>query len=388
MQNNEDERQTVLFIASIYGHLSGFHIPFMAMLRDMGYQVFAAASFDGREQELKDIGVICYDIPFARSPYNPRNLRAFMELKELLESNHFDLVHVHTPAAAFLGRYLAKKTNQGPVLYTAHGFHFYEGAPLQNWLLYYPVEKLAARWTDGLIVMNQEDFDNAQKRLGFCEGQNLFFVHGVGVPVPDRAFSADDTRGASSIRHELGIGSKDVLVACIGELNPNKNQSFLLDAWGKVAKKRTKVHLLIIGEGSNKRELEKRVLEEKIGNVHFLGYRDDVLHILQEIDILAHVSRREGLPRVVMEAMAASKPVVATDVRGNRDLVENGLNGLLVPLGDVRELESALLRLIDNEELRKSFGIESANKIKDYSLDKVLVEMKEIYSRFLAKNEM
>ena len=388
MENNETDNRKVLFIATVYSHLASFHIPFMEMLQGMGYEVHAAAcSSSGRREEVEKIGVTCWEIPFARSPYSPANLQAFLRLRDLLKEHHFDLIHVHTPVAAFLGRYLAKKTNQGSVLYTAHGFHFYEGAPLRHWLLYYSAEKLAVKWTDGLIVMNQEDFEAAQKRLGFREGHNLFFVHGVGVPVIDYSYVNRDVQRTPSVRSELGINSEDVVVACIGELNPNKNQSLLLDAWKRVTDKRSNVHLLIIGDGAYRQKLERQNFEQNIRNVHLLGYRNDVPYILQETDILAHVSKREGLPKVILEAMAASKPIVATGVRGNRDLIEHGRNGFLVPLGDVGELESALLRLIDNEELRKSFGLKSSEKIRDYSLDNVLLEMKEIYSRFLPVSE-
>ena len=388
MENNETDNRKVLFVATVYSHLASFHIPFMEMLQGMGYEVHAAAcSSSGRREEVEKIGVTCWEIPFARSPYSPANLQAFLRLRDLLKEHHFDLIHVHTPVAAFLGRYLAKKTNQGSVLYTAHGFHFYEGAPLRHWLLYYSAEKLAVKWTDGLIVMNQEDFEAAQKRLGFREGHNLFFVHGVGVPVIDYSYVNRDVQRTPSVRSELGINSEDVVVACIGELNPNKNQSLLLDAWKRVTDKRSNVHLLIIGDGAYRQKLERQNFEQNTRNVHLLGYRNDVPYILQETDILAHVSKREGLPKVILEAMAASKPIVATGVRGNRDLIEHGRNGFLVPLGDVGELESALLRLIDNEELRKSFGLKSSEKIRDYSLDNVLLEMKEIYSRFLPVSE-
>lgn len=144
----------VLFVASVYTHLAAFHLSFMRLLQDKGYEVHAVASSDeGRKDEVEAAGVRCWEIPFARSPYSPANFQAYRWLKALLKDHHFDLIHVHTPVASFLGRYLAKVTHQGPVLYTAHGFHFYQGAPRRNWLLYYTAERLAARWTDGLIVM-------------------------------------------------------------------------------------------------------------------------------------------------------------------------------------------------------------------------------------------
>ena len=135
----------VLFIASVYTHLAAFHIPFMKMLQERGYEVHAAASSsEGRREDVERVGVTCWEIPFARSPYSPANIQAYRRLKDLLREHHFDLIHVHTPVAAFLGRYLAKATNQGAVLYTAHGFHFYQGAPRRNWLIYYTAERIAS----------------------------------------------------------------------------------------------------------------------------------------------------------------------------------------------------------------------------------------------------
>ena len=156
----EDPRQgggRALFVASVYGHLRAFHIPYVRLLQEWGYEVHCAAAPDSRKDELRRTGAVCWDIPFSRSPYSLRNVQAVRSLRALMRRHHFDLVHVHTPVAAFLGRWLARQTHQGAVLYTAHGFHFYRGAPLRNWLVYYTAEGLAARCTDGLIVINDED---------------------------------------------------------------------------------------------------------------------------------------------------------------------------------------------------------------------------------------
>jgi glycosyltransferase involved in cell wall biosynthesis len=280
--------------------------------------------------------------------------------------------------AAFLGRYLAKATGQGPVLYTAHGFHFYRGAPLKNWLIYHTAERIAASWTDGLLVMNKEDFENA-RHLGFLPGKNLFYVHGVGVELNCYPPSS----GVGSVRVELGLGRDDMVVTCVGEFNANKNHAFLLNAWQRLSHRYGSAHLLLVGVGQDMAALQRKVEIEQIPRVHFLGYRRDVPHILQESDIVALVSKREGLPRCIMEAMAAGKPVVASNVRGNRDLVENGRTGFLVELGDVPGLGKALERLISDPELRAAMGAAGREKIQDYSLEKVTVEMADIYDRFL-----
>lgn len=368
-----------MFVATLYTHLAAFHIPFMQLLQDKGYEVYAAASSaEGRREELEAVGVKCWEIPFARSPYSLTNLTAYRQLRALLETHCFDLVHVHTPVAAFLARYLAKATRQGPVLYTAHGFHFYRGAPIRHWLVYYPAEGLAARWTDGLIVMNGEDYVNAQ-RLGFNPGENLFWVHGVGVDL-DRFSSVDLSM---SIRKELGLGTEDVVVTCVTEFTPTKNHALLLKAWEKLAQRTTNAHLLLVGDGILRPGLQQQVEKKALPRVHFVGFRRDVPQILKETDIFVLASRREGLPRCIMEAMAAGKPVVATDVRGSRELVENGKTGLLIELGDVEGLVSALEKLINDAELRLAMGREGLERIKDYSLQRVLSEMDFVYSRYL-----
>lgn len=373
-------RRKVFFVASVYGHLAAFHIPFMKLLESKGYEVHAAASSaDGRMDEVEAVGVTCWDIPFARSPYSPRNVLAFTRLRNLLRNQHYDLIHVHTPVAAFLGRYLAKETHQGPVLYTAHGFHFYQGAPLRNWLIYYRAERIAAKWTDGLLVMNSEDYETA-KRLGFKPGQNLFYVHGVGVNLEE---FRTRTAVGTSIRAELGIRPDDVIITCVAEFNNNKNHGFLLDGWSRLTHHLGNCHLLLVGSGGEMEPLKEKVKCEKIPRVHFLGYRTDVPRIMSESDIVTLVSKREGLPRSVMEGMAAGKPIVASNVRGNRDLVENGRTGFLVELGDVPGLAAAFEKLILDRELRDRMGSAGRVRIQAYDLDNVLAEMSSIYERYL-----
>lgn len=370
----------VLFLATVYTHLAAFHIPFMRLLQEKGFEVHAAASSaQGRREDVERAGVICWEIPFARSPYSPANIEAGRRLKALLKEHYFDLIHVHTPVAAFLGRYLAKKTGQGAVLYTAHGFHFCKGAPLHNWLLYYTAERLAAPWTDGLIVMNGEDYENAC-RMGFQPDQNLFYVHGVGV---DLSCYANSPSSGGCIRSELGLSASDIVVTCVAEMIPRKNHMFLLEAWERLAARLSDCHLLLVGTGKLIGSLQDKVVKERIPRTYFLGYRRDVPHILSKSNIVVLTSRHEGLPRCIMEAMAAGKPVVATNVRGNRDLVENGRTGFLVELGDVPGLAAALEKLLVDSELRTAMSAAGREKIQDYALEKVLVEMSNIYDRYL-----
>jgi len=375
----DKKRRKVLFIATVYTHLANFHIPFIRLLQDKGYEVHAAASSaDGRREEIEAIGAFCHEIEFSRSPFSMANFKALWQLVIFLKSHRFELIHVHTPIAAFMGRLIAKVTKQRSVLYTAHGFHFYNGASSLDWLIYFTAEKIAAGWTDCLIVINEEDFTNAQ-RLGFKPGINLFLVNGVGVDV-EKYSSLND---AGAIRKELGLTTSAVIVVCVAELTNVKNHGFLLDAWRQIAKEHKDIHLLLAGTGKDEQKLKSKVKDELIERVHFLGFRSDVPNVLADSDIAVLASKREGLPKSLMEAMAAAKPVIATNVRGNRDLVENGRTGLVVELGDLQGFVKALERLISDSRLRFSMGEAGRGKIKSYSLDNVSLEMNRIYDRFL-----
>jgi glycosyltransferase involved in cell wall biosynthesis len=377
------EKKKVLFSATVYSHLAAFHKPFIKLLQDKGYEVHAAANPDhGRKEEIEEMGVICWDIPFSRSPYQLSNFKAMIELKNLFQKHYFDLIHVHTPVASFLVRYTAKKYKQGPVLYTAHGFHFYKGAPIQNWLIYYTAEKLARRWTDGLIVMNKEDYDNGTK-LGFKENESLFFTHGVGVSFDQYSVSTDSS---GYIRQQLNIADNDIVITYIAELIERKNHIYLLRNWKNILNNYSNVHCLIVGTGRREEDLKKYVEQNQLKNIHFLGFRKDIPEILSQSDIVTLLSFHEGLPRCIMEAMVSGKPLVVTNVRGSRDLVKHGVNGFVVDLEDDQSLVESFAKLINDKNLREQMGKSSFKEIQSYNLANVLNEMQEIYSHFIDRN--
>lgn len=372
-------RPKVLFVATVYTHLANFHIPSIKILHSKGYEVHAAASSaEGRMDEIEAVGAFCHDILFSRSPFSPANIKALLQLVSLLRTHRFELIHVHTPIASFLARLAAKATKQGAVLYTVHGFHFFKGAQLIDWLFYYTAEKIAAKLTDCLITINGEDYKNAL-RLGFEPGKNLYLVNGVGVDT-EEYLPLPDTCG---IRKELDMSRDSVIVTCIAELSAVKDHTFLLNAWARIAKRREDVCLLLVGTGRDEQKLKLKVRDECILRVRFLGFRHDVKDILVGTDIVVLTSKREGLPRSIMEAMAAGKPVIATDVRGSRDLVKNERTGLLVESGSLDGLVKAMERLILDRESRLSFGAAGRDRIKDYSLQNVLAQMSSIYDSFL-----
>ncbi|MDF2667702.1 MAG: hypothetical protein K0R67_8 [Paenibacillus sp.] len=385
MQDRTGVPLKAAWVASIYRHFTGFHIPYMKLLQQKGCEVHAyAQSGEGREQ-LEAIGVICHDVPICRSPLRKENLKALAMLTDSFRQEKFQLVHVHTPVAALLGRIAARRAGVPCTIYTAHGFHFHKGAPLLNWLLYYPLERMMARWTDILITMNGEDWERA---LNFKVQGKVVYVPGVGIDLEAYGGKLEDNpNGKRDARRKLNLPhlqnqTRDAyIVLCIAELNANKNQRQLIEALGEAGTQGSDIHLVLAGTGHLETALIS--LAERLGvqdRVHMLGYRRDIPDLLQACDAVALLSHREGLPRAIMEAMAAGKPVLGTHIRGIRDLVAEGVSGILVPVGDNTATADALIRLRNQPALSGRMGAAGRARLVDYSLPSVMQEMDVIYS--------
>ncbi len=369
----------VLFVASVARHLLAFHLPFVRLLQDMGCEVHAACDPAGEGEELAAAGVKVWPLPIRRSPWRPENLWALGKLVRLMKGQGYRLVHVHTPVAACLGRVAARLAGVPAVLYTAHGFHFYRGAPLVNWLLYYPVEWWLARWTDGLFVMNREDHERA---LRLPVRGRVYLVPGVGVPLEDGPDPGARARELAA----LGVPPEAPVAIVAGELSPTKNVGQVLRAWRLVLDQLPHAWLLVVGEGSQRRRLER--LARRLGlssNVVFCGFRKDLRRLLHLTDVLVTASRREGLPRVVMEAMAAGRPVVATDVRGNRDLVSHGETGMLVAPGEAAAMGAALLTVLGDAGVRCRLGNRARERAQTLELCRAEQALEPIYRQFLGR---
>lgn len=372
--------ERILFVATVESHILNFHIPFIRYFQEKGYEVHVATNLSDRKKELSETGVVCHDIPFSKSIMSVQNISAIWQLRKVIKENNFKLIHVHTPIAAFLTRLINSMTVKVPLLYTAHGFHFYKGAPKLNWVIYYTMEKLAARWTDGIITINKEDFNYA-KNFKLKRENSVFLVNGVGLNTS--LYRICDTDYLKSYRKALGYTERDIIITAIAEINKNKNQKQIIDALDALKTDRN-IYFLLVGEGSAIEWLRSYVKYKKLDDkVVFLGFRKDVSELINISDIIALTSYREGLPRCLMEAMAAGKPVIATDVRGNRDLVINESNGLLVSVNDIRATLNALKRLIDDKELRLKLGQNGYNMVKSYDLSSIITEMDYIYNLYL-----
>lgn len=374
MRNGNNKK--VAFVATVYRHLEVFHLPYIKSLQKMGFEVHAYGNIDNGKESLIDNGVICHDIAFKRNPFKISNLTIIKRMIKSFTEESFCFVHFHTPVASIIGRIAAKIAKVPYVIYTAHGFHFFKGAPIHYWLMYYPVEKLMARWTDCLITINEEDYKVAQN---FKVRDYVKYVPGVGVEKLDIENSEEIIKGK---KKEFDITEENFVILCVAELNKNKNHMQLIDSMEKLVVDFPNIKCLIAGEGEDKEKLINITYQKRLEkNILFLGYRRDITELMLMCDVVTLLSKREGLPKALLEALTLSKPIVATNVRGSKDLVENEVNGYLVEVDDMDGTFKAFKRLVEREQDLEELGKNSGSKSDIYQLQEVIKEVQKIYGR-------
>ena len=368
----------VLLVATVQSHICQFHRLLADLLHEHGCVVHVAARDNLAEKNgLKlDFADKVYDIPFSRSPKDPMNIKAYRQLKQVIDSEGYDIIHCNTPMGGILTRLAAKKARKrgAKVFYTAHGFHFYHGAPKKNWMLYYPIEKWFARKTDKLITIVSEDFETATKKFQ-CP---VYRIHGVGVD-GNRYFPVD-SREQASLRAGMNFDTNQKIILCIGELLPNKNHRMAIKAMADIVQQYPDAKLLIAGNGPEKEHLKEQItnlgLQE---NVILLGYVTNLQDYQQVADLLVACSFREGLGLNVIEAMMSGNPVVLSDNRGHRELVDSGNNGYLVAPNDSHAMAECVLRIFENSEERQRFSDNAIAFSQKYNYEAVRSELESIY---------
>jgi len=373
----------VLFVANTCTFISNFLIPYVDLFHKWGYAVHAAAPADARKQRIEAIFDNVLDIPIHRSPFSYHNIIALAKLINVMKKEHYSLVHVHTPMGSVVGRFAALATKTAPVFYTAHGFHFYDGASIKNWILYYPMERFLSRYTDVLITINQEDYMRS-RQFRLRSKKAPLYLPGIGVDL--KKFRADILNNDDNTQEEKE--SKVPRILFIGELTPNKNQVQLLRAVPALLKQFPNLQVLFAGEGKNLSHLVEIAQSLHISHsVKWLGFRMDIPDLLRRSSLTVLTSLREGLPVCLLESMAAGKPVIGTNIRGIRDLIEDGINGYLVPPGDIQATVRACAAILSNPELAAEMGKRNREKAEQYSVDRIIEKISDIYLQHLEKNE-
>ena len=366
----------VLLIATVQSHIGQFHKPLMKMLKESGWEIHVAArdnlaEKDGLELEYPDR---VFDVPFQRSPFDKRNIRAFREIKKILAENHYDIIHCNTPVGGIIGRAAGNKYRKAgtQIFYTAHGFHFYKDAPIINWIIYYPVEKWLSWFTDKLITINKEDYELARKKF-HCA---VYHIHSVGAN--SAKFHPISAEEQEKQKKELGLEGR--ILVNVGELLPNKNQKTAILAMKKVTRRMPNVKLLIAGNGPEKDNLENLVRQQGLEHhVKLLGYTTKLEKYLQVCDLEVACSIREGLGLNVIEAMLCGKTVVASVNRGHRELVRDKWNGRLVDSEDAAAFADAIIEVLSDSELKNTMESRCIEFAKRYTDLQVKQELKLIY---------
>lgn len=359
--------RNILFVASVKSHILTFHLPFLKLMRDAGYEIHVAAK-DNIKRNLENCDKF-FDINFERNPFSKNNIQAYCQLKKIICDNKYDIIHCHTPVASVLVRLAARNCKETTVIYTAHGFHFFKGAPLINWILYYPVEKFCSRYTDKLITINTEDF-NRVKNWKLRNNGKVYYVPGVGVDIEKINNIKIDVKNK---KQELCINNNKMkILLSVGELNKNKNHEVIIKALSKM--KRRDFIYFICGEGILHNYLDNIIRSLELeNNIKLLGYRNDILEILKITDLFIFPSKREGLPVSLMEAIASGVACIASDVRGNRDL----LNEQFLCNPENENDWFYKLNMIIEDDNYKYFNKNFLNE--NFSLNHIKNEIKNIY---------
>ena len=368
----------VLLTATVQSHICQFHRPLVEILHEHGCEIHVAEKDNlAKKNGLKlDFVDKVYNVPFARSPKSKDNLQAYKELKKIIEKEHYDVIHCNTPMGGIVTRLAARKTRKRgtKVYYTAHGFHFYKGAPKKNWLVFYPIEKNFSRMTDTLITITKEDYNLACKKF-YC---NVERIHGVGVDGKRYHSVSEDEK--KKIRKQLGFLGTQKIILCVGELLPNKNQQMIIRSMKNIVTEYPDAKLLLAGNGPEKAILENLINSLALGkNVKMLGYVTNLQEYQKIADIAVSCSKREGLPLNIVEAMLSGTPVVASMNRGHRELIQDGKTGVLVNVDDYETLAETIIGLLRNEQLYGNIRNSAKLYAEPYTFFNVKKELLRLY---------
>lgn len=374
--------EKVLLVARLGKFFSDFELSDIQILQDMGYEVWCVGNYDGDNHKLDHTGVKKVHLNFQRSPLSMENIREYKKLIQIIRENDFKLMHCHMPIGGVFARLAAHKCGLHPIIYTAHGFQFCKGGPMRDWLLFYPVEKFLSRYTDVLITINQEDYELASKKF---HAKKVIHLNGVGVDV-QKYHNTPSKR--KELCEEIKVPEDAYLLLSVGELSKRKNHEVVIRGLAQYLNEHTmngqreECHYLIAGVGALDTYLRELVISLGVEEyVHFLGWRDDIARLCKSVDVFVFPSHREGLPVALMEAMAAGLPVIASKARGNTELVENGVNGILCEKNVAEEYAEAMAWIKTMDPI--CMQNRSLEIMQKYDIADVREEMRKIYKELI-----
>lgn len=360
-----------------------FSIASQLAAQELGMEYHIVGNFDKtpiqtREECEKKYGIKIHHIDLIRNPFDIRNIKALKQLIQLIKKEEFNVLHCNTPTGGVLGRIAGKICKTNKVIYQSHGFHFYKRAPKVNWLLYYPAEKALAHWTDALLTINEEDYNNARK-FKLRNNGKVYKTLGVGLDTK-KYLNCDINR--NEYRESIGIPSNAVVLITVGELADRKNQSIILEAMKIIDN--DNLYFIICGEGPLKDKMISYCKENNLDkNVLFLGRRNDISELCHISDIFCFPSKREGMGIAPMEGMASGLPLISSNIQGIKDYSVTGKTGYCLEYDDLNGFVNSIKTLVNNEKLRKTYGDYNKNYIKKYDRNACIEVYKNIYKDIL-----
>ena len=381
MRENNTLNKKILVVCTTDSMIWNFLIPHIEFWQYKGLKITCVCSKTGfyfEELQAKH-GLSLIEIPFSRSPYKLKNIKCLVQLRNIISSQNFDLIICQEPVGGLMGR-LAGIGKSAKVIYTAHGFHFYKNAPLLNWLIYYPVEKILSYFTDILITTNNEDYHRSLK----FHAKQTVKLDGVGINLSK--FTNNSTTRINK-RKELFLNETDQVVFTAAELIPRKNYEVALRSFKKIATENT--YFVICGVGSEEKKLKHLVNKLHIDkNVKFLGFRKDLHELYRIADVFFFPSLQEGLSVALLGAMASGLPVICSNIRGNVDLIDDKMGGYLYNSNDEVGFSKGLSKLLGDVQLSQSMGNYNATTVKKFEIIKIINDFYSIVEGSLKNDEM
>lgn len=374
----------VLIVTTIGGFLPQFEMNDVRILQEYGAQIHYASNFNNNIYELdldalKNRGIICHPIVIEKNPFTWKNLLAYRQIRKIIDEENIQVVHCHNPTGGALSRLAAASSHSKPkVIYTAHGLHFYRGVKMVNWLLYYPVERFLAHYTDCLITINREDRIRTN-HFRLKPGGIIRQIHGVGIDL-EKFQKRDEMR--EPMREKLHIPEGAFHIVTAAELTENKDQATVIKAIAALDDQ--DIYYSLCGKGPTLKKLKQLVREMGLqGRVRFLGYCNNMADILQSADCFAFPSRREGLGVAAVEALACSVPVIAADNRGTREYMADGVNGIVCAPGSPEAFSEAIRTLKEDTRLRKQMAANSRESVEHFGIADTEMRMRMIYQEII-----
>lgn len=375
-----------LMTATVPSMIGQFNMNNIKLLIELGYDVDVACNFEDHSvwskekiEQLKDdldaLNVNTYHIDFERSMFKIGNhIKSYKQMKKLMNEKEYTLIHTHTPISSLITRIAFKNShifNKCRMIYTAHGFHFFKGNnPLKNFL-FRNIERYGAKYTDTLITINKEDYA-AAKKFKLRKNGTVEYVPGVGIDI-DKINSIQGNK--EKLCKELNIPVDSILLLSVGELSKRKNHEVIVRLLNQLP---DNIHYVICGQGQLENYLLDLAQKLKVNNrLHLLGYRTNIPQIMKSCDIFVFPSLQEGLPVALMEAMACRLPCVASEIRGNVDLIEDGVNSSLCNPIEYKEFLNSVKSI--NKEIGDKFSELNIIKIKKYDIQEINIKMNKIY---------